>query len=371
MKIIIFAGGSGRRLWPISRQKSPKQFEPIIGDSSTLQLAVGRVRDAYGIENIFISTNVKYVDIIREQLPQLPATNVIGEPARRDLAAAVGLAMAHLAHASDQVADHVAGGDDEPVAILWGDNYMDQVQNFLQVLQMAERLLHQDEADILFIGETPRFANENLGWLGLGQKVGELEGQPYYRFGGLRYRPPLAEAKRMFTERSHVWNTGYFVTTAGFVRQNYRRRQPQMWSKLAEIEAAIDSDDYQETLHRVYPQLEVMSFDDAILQHVEPEQALILHNEMGWSDPGTLYALKEAINPDPTANVTEGLVLDEASRDCLIYNYEPGKLIAAVGLDGMIVVNTEDALLVVHKDQIPLVKKLVNGLEGTDLEKYS
>lgn len=363
MKIVIFAGGSGRRLWPISRQKSPKQFEPIIGDKSTLQLAVDRVRDAYGIENIFISTNEKYVDIIRRQLPELPAANVIGEPARRDLAAAVGLAMAHLSHAGR--------GEDEPVAILWGDNYMDQVDNFLQVLAAAEQLLQQGEADILFIGETPRFANENLGWLGLGPKVGELDGQPYYRFGGLRYRPPLEEARRMFAESSHVWNTGYFITTIGFVRQNYREHQPQMWDKLAEIEAAIGRDNYQETLHRVYPELPVISFDDAILQYIDQEQALILHNEMGWSDPGTLYALKEAINPDPAANVTEGLVLADGSQDCLIYNYEPSKLVAAVGLEGMIVVNTKDALLVVHKDDIPLVKKLVNGLEGTELEKYS
>ncbi|VAW40967.1 Mannose-1-phosphate guanylyltransferase (GDP), partial [hydrothermal vent metagenome] len=122
MKIIIFAGGSGRRLWPISRQKSPKQFEPIIGDKSTLRLAVDRVADTYGSENIFISTNERYVDIIREQLPELPIANVIGEPTRRDLAAAVGLALAHLAHATP--ADTL---DEEPVAILWGDNYMDQV----------------------------------------------------------------------------------------------------------------------------------------------------------------------------------------------------------------------------------------------------
>ena len=155
MKLVIFAGGSGRRLWPISRQKSPKQFEPILGSKSTLQLAVDRVLDVYGADNVFISTNFKYVDLVREQLPELPAGNVIGEPARRDLAAAVGLAMMHLAHASDS--------DEEPVAILWGDNYMDQVDTFREVLAAAETLLAEKKANILFVGETPRFANENLG----------------------------------------------------------------------------------------------------------------------------------------------------------------------------------------------------------------
>ena len=97
MKIVIFAGGSGRRLWPISRKKSPKQFEPIIGEKSTLRLAVDRVLDQYGAANIFISTNEAYVDIIRQQLPELPPSNVIGERTRPDLAAAVGLALAPLA----------------------------------------------------------------------------------------------------------------------------------------------------------------------------------------------------------------------------------------------------------------------------------
>ena len=363
MKIVIFAGGTGRRLWPISRQKSPKQFEPIIGAKSTLQLAVDRVLDTYGAENIFISTNERYVEIVQRQLPQLPDTNVIGEPMRRDLAAAVGLAMAHLAHASEQ--------PDEPVAILWGDNYMNQVANFLQVMATAEQLLLAKEADILFIGETPRFANENLGWLGLGEEIGHIEGQPYYRFDSLTYKPPLRECRRMFANGTHVWNTGYFVTTIGFVRAQYQQHQPQLWSQLAEIEAAIGQPHYQETLYQVYPQLFEISFDDAILRHIAPEQALVLHSEMGWSDPGTLYALKEAVNPNSEANVTKGLVLDHQSQDCLVYNYEGHKLVAAVGLEGMIVVNTEDALLVVHKDHIPLVKELVNGLEETELESYS
>ena len=366
MKIVIFAGGSGRRLWPISRQKSPKQFEPILGAQSTLQLAVDRVLAAYGAENIYISTNQKYIELVQEQLPQLPLANIIGEPARRDLAAAVGLAMAHLARAIP------AGRQDaEPIAILWGDNYMDQVPNFLKVMATAEKLLQQKQANILFIGETPRFANENLGWLGLGQQVGAIDGQPYYQFDSLTYRPPLADCQRMFAGQTHVWNTGYFVTTLGFVRQLYQQRQPEMWSQLSQIETAIGQTNYDDVLTAVYPQLEVISFDDAILTHIGPAQALVLHSEMGWSDPGTLYALKEAINPDSTANVTKGLVVTAHSQDCLVYNYEPGKLVVTVGVEGVVVVNTEDAILVVHKDSIPLVKQVVNDFEGTDLESYS
>ncbi|HFE67450.1 MAG TPA: hypothetical protein ENJ93_09340 [Chloroflexi bacterium] len=365
MKIIIFAGGSGRRLWPISRQKSPKQFEPIIGEKSTLQLAVDRVLDTYGPENIFISTNDKYIDIVRDQI-DIPPENIIGEPARRDLAAAVGLALVHLAAATDE-----AQRAKEPIAILWGDNYMDQVDNFLTVMGTAEALLREDKAKILFIGETPRFANDNLGWIGLGPELGRLDGQPYYGYESLTYRPPLEECKRMFADQTHVWNTGYFVTTIGFVQKLYQQRQPRMWEHLSRIQAAIGRPSYKDVLRQTYPQLDEISFDDAILHYVRPEQALVLHSEMGWSDPGSLYALKEAINPDPQANVTIGRTIIESAQDCLVYNYETDKLVAVAGLDGMIVINTEDALLVVHKDQIPLVKKMVNGLEGTELERYS
>ncbi|GIK57682.1 MAG: mannose-1-phosphate guanylyltransferase [Chloroflexota bacterium] len=328
-----------------------------------MQLAVARVRDTYGAANIFVSTNEKYADIVRGQLPEIPPEQIIGEPTRRDLAAAVGLALAHLSR-------HTSNAD-EPVAILWGDNYMDQVDNFRAVLQAAETLLLQKQANILFIGETPRFANENLGWIGLGAEKGRLNGRPYYGFESLTYRPPLAECRRMFAEGTHVWNTGYFVTTIGFVQSLYQQQQPQMWAQLTQIQATIGRDTYQKTLQAVYPQLGVMSFDDAILQHIPAEKALVLHSEMGWSDPGTLYALKEAINPDPIANVTKGLVQLAETQDCLVYNYEPEKLVAVIGLDGVIVVNTADALLVVHKDKIPLVKKLVDGLEGTELESYS
>jgi mannose-1-phosphate guanylyltransferase len=293
----------------------------------------------------------------------LPAANVIGEPARRDLAPAVGLGMLHLTHASDS--------ETEPIAILWGDSYMDQVETFREVLAAAEQLLRDKKANILFVGETPRFANENLGWIGLGKEIGRVGERPFYRFDSLTYRPEKELCNQFFAEKSHVWNTGYFVTTIGYIQKQYQLLQPTMWAELQKIGAQIGKDDYLDALHDIYPQLESISFDDAILEFIPPTEAAVLHGEMGWSDPGTLYALKEAINPDLTANVTKGQVVLENVSDSLVYNYDGDKLVVVVGVEGMIVVNTDDALLVVHKDQIPLVKKMVNGLEGTDLEKYS
>jgi mannose-1-phosphate guanylyltransferase len=361
MRIIIFAGGAGLRLWPISRQNSPKQFEPIVGDQSTLQLAFYRVAIRYGADNIFVATNANYQEIVQKQLPELPASNIITEPARRDLGPAVGLAMAHLA----------AHGENEPVAILWSDNYIENVRKFLELLEAAESLIHCRDADILFIGETPRFANENLGWIGIGEFGGRINDLPYYAFRSLTYRPSLERCQQMFEAGTHVWNTGFFVTTPAYIRRLYQRYSPNMWSRLQAIEKSIGSHRYEETLAEIYPEMEAISFDDAILTHLDHEKALVLHSDMGWSDPGTLYALKEVLNPDPDANVTKGLVIDTASKDSLIYNYESGKLLVAVGLEGLIVVNTEDAILVVHKDNIPLVKKVISGLQDTELESYS
>ncbi len=361
LRIVIFAGGTGRRLWPISRQSSPKQFEPIVGEESTLQLAVSRVAPHYGIENIYIATNERYEDIIRRQLPELPPPNIIFEPARRDLGPAVGLAMAHLAQQSE----------DEPVAILWSDNYIENVASFVGLLQAAEALVGEKKANILFIGETPRFANENLGWIGLGDHAGMVAETSYYHFKSLTYRPAPDQCREMFVRGDFVWNTGFFVTTPRYVRSLYEQHSPQMWQRLKEIEATFGTDNYEATLARVFPTMEPVSFDDAILTHLDDRDALVLHSEMGWSDPGTLYALKETINPAVDSNVTKGLVIDTASEDCLIYNYEDGKLVVAVGLEGMVVVNTDDAILVVHKDRIPLVKQVINDLQGTDLESYS
>jgi mannose-1-phosphate guanylyltransferase len=321
-----------------------------------------RFLGAYDAEDILLSTNEAYLDILRAQLPQIPEKNFIGEPIRRDLAAAVGLSLIHIRH---------RWGADEPVAIIWGDNYMTQPAEFLSMMVAAEEILASGPAQMVYLGETPRFANSNLGWIELGEEIAMVQDRPVFAYKSWVYRPDLDECQRMFASGSYIWNTGYFVTKTGFILSAYERLMPEMWDRLQRIGKAIDNDSYDDILHSEYPKMEVISFDDAIVKYLDAQDARVLHGNTGWSDPGTLYALKEAIDAGKDANVEKGLVKSLMTKDSLLYNYEEGKLLAAVGLDGMIVVNTNDAILVVHKDDIKLVKELVNQLVDSDLENYS
>jgi len=203
MKIVVFAGGTGRRLWPISRQSSPKQFEPIIKGKSTVQLALDRLLEGFDIGDIFVSTNQNYLDILKEQLPNLPRRNFIGEPVRRDLAAAVGLSVVHLTQNHDPT---------ERFAIVWGDNYMTNTSVFLDMLSAADQIVASDKAKIVFLGETPRFANNNLGWIGVDAELGKQDQRPYFAFSSWDYRPPIDRCQEMYASGNFVWNTGLNLT---------------------------------------------------------------------------------------------------------------------------------------------------------------
>ena len=349
MNIIIFAGGAGTRLWPISRKNSPKQFGFLVGDKSTLQMAVDRVR-GFGIKNIYISTNEAYVGIVKEQIPDLPAKNILSEPIRRDLAAAVGLALLRLK------AQGVAG----TMAILWADHLMKNEQVFKEALVEGEKLIEKNQDRFVFFGEQPRFPNHNLGWIKLGKNIKD----DLYEFKEWRYRPDLKDCKKMLSSGDWYWNPGYFVFDSKFVLDLYKKFMPKMYVDLTGM--AKDHNKIKENYHT----LESISFDDAIVQKVDPSKAVVLKVNMGWSDPGTLYALKEALEPSLEHNCEQGLNIIHNTKDSFICNEDREKLVAVIGMEGMIVVNTKEALLVCHKNDVPKVKELLKKMEENGLNKY-
>lgn len=348
MKLVIFAGGTGTRFWPLSRKTFSKQFKRIFNDKSTLQLAFDRVKKEFDISNIYVSTNQNYIPLVEEQLTGLLADHIIGEPAKRNVGPSVGYALICLRKE----------GHCGPVAILWADHLMEHEDRFRNVLKKGEKLVQEKPQRLVFIGEKSRYAESNLGWIHVG---GEIE-EGQYEFKEWYYKPPLEKSKKMHDSPKWYWNPGYFVVDLEFTLCLYRVFEPEMYSNLKKIEKALKTSKEKETIWCTYPQLKPIHFDN-IIERVPPHYAVVLPSDLGWSDPGTLYAFKEAMIGLGEKNYTKGLVKELETTDSLIYNEEEGKLVATVGIDGMIVVNTPEALLVVHKDNVLKVTKLVEDLE--------
>lgn len=342
MTLLIFAGGTGTRLWPLSRVSSPKQFEPFFEGKSTLQLAVDRVRE-FGLEHVYISTNEAYVDLVKEQITDLDPTHIFSEPAKRDLTAAIGLSLVQLKEQG------VAGA----IGMLWADHLIERPEVFREALRRAEGLIKDDSERLVFIGEQPRFANENLGWIHVGE---ELE-SGLQEFKGWKYRPELDVCKEMFSSGEWLWNPGYFVYDIDFMLRLYEKHQPEM---LQALQGMVGDKD---RTAREYPELPAIHFDNAIAEHVDPSQAVVLSVDMGWSDPGTLYAMKEALSGGGEESVELGPVVSHGSSDCFVYNQVENQVVTTVGLDGVIVVNTSDSILVCHKEHVPKIKELLKRME--------
>ncbi|OGG24540.1 hypothetical protein A3A79_05140 [Candidatus Gottesmanbacteria bacterium RIFCSPLOWO2_01_FULL_43_11b] len=354
MKTIIFAGGVGTRLWPLSRKKSPKQFEKIIGNKSTLQLAAERLQPDFPWDTLYVSTGKAYVSTVADQLAKVPESHIIGEPEMRDVGPAVGLMTALLARESPN----------EPMAIIWSDHLVKNVELFRKILVNAGKIIEKKGDRIVFVAQKPRFASENLGWIEYGKEVIRENGTAFHEFVDFQYRPDPETAKKYYKSGHHAWNLGYFVTTPKFLWSLYERFVPNLAKGLKDI---VKSEKFQQTLEKIYPTLEKISFDNAILESLNPKDALVISENIEWSDIGAWEALKEALENSTDKNVTQGKVMLTDTSDSLVYNYT-NQTVTTIDVKGMLVVVTDDVVLVCPKGSVPKIKKFVESLSGTKNE---
>jgi mannose-1-phosphate guanylyltransferase len=349
---VIMAGGTGTRLWPLSRQAHPKQTLKLIGDRSMFQLAVDRLRPLFEVDQIQIVTREEHAASLSEQVPELPRENFIIEPVGRGTAPAIGLAAIHLRHHDP----------DAVMAVLTADHHIAKTQRFRDVLAAAEQLALQGH--LVTLGITPTFPSTGYGYIMQGEALEEVNGFAGYHVKLFTEKPDQSTANDMFECGCFSWNSGMFVWRADRVLQEFERQMPLFYDKLCEIEQAADSPQYRDVLNRLWLEEGKQTIDYGVMEHAE--DVVVLPVDIGWTDVGSWGSLPDLLPADDKGNTVVGRHLSIDTSDTLIFNTNGDRMIATIGVEDLVIVATPDSVLVCSKDREQDVKAIVEQLESEE-----
>lgn len=360
MKIVIRAGGLGTRLWPCSTSRMPKQFLPMFEGRSCARLAYERFAGS-GLarrDEIYVSVGKDHAGIVRRQFPDVPAANVIVEPSRQDTGAAIGLETAWIARIDPEAV----------IASLGSDHYVAKPDVFVSVLRAAEAFLSEHPEYLVAVACEPKRPETNYGHVKKGRVLGRYDDVPVHQADGFTEKPDLERAIQMTESGQYLWNANFFVWRADTILDLFRECKPEMYEKLAEIQRALGTPAAAEVLGRVYPTLEKVAVDYAIMEPAGRERRIaVIPADMGWSDIGSWATLTDAFPADADGNLSVGgRVISLGTRDTTVYIDNPGRRIVAVlDVEGLAVIDTPEALLVVPKARAGRVKDLVQALRDS------
>lgn len=359
MKIAILCGGTGTRLWPMSRVSQPKQFQPLVGKESTFQMMVRRLRKGFPIADIFAITPREYVGLVVKQAPELPLENIIVEPETRDTLAAIGFTAT--------VFNKRFGN--ETIACLWSDHTIKNEKAFIEALKLADQVAHK-EKKLVEIAVRPTFPNIHLGYLQVGKMISKENGMAIFQFVKQIEKPDLPRAKKFVESWEYLWHIGYAVWETDYMLSLFKKHQPEVYSILEKIKGALGTPNQEKVIATEYLKIPKTSIDYGILEKLTEDDEVVVSADLGWNDIGAWNVLKDEIATEEGENIIQGHHVGFLNKDCLIYSSNNGKLIATIGLEGMIVVDTPDALLICPKDKSQEVKKVVEKLKEEGKKEY-
>lgn len=344
MKIVILAGGAGTRLWPMSTEILPKQFQKLVSDKTMLQETLERV-SFLDPKDIYISTNSQYVQTVLEQAPKIPVENIIAEPSMQDTAPSIGLAAAIISREDPEAI----------MAVVYADHFVKDRKEFEKKLKVAAELAKKEDT-LNIIEVKAKFPNVNLGYVKIGHLIKEVDGVEVYEFKEFKEKPNFETAKKFLSSYSYLWNTGYYVWKASTILEEYKNHLPKTYKHLMEIQSG-------EKIIEHYPHCDKISIDFGIMEKLDPKKVRIIPADLGWSDIGTWKSLHEELTGEETENLEKGKVLLVDSEGSVVYN-ESDNLIAAMGLKNMIVVSVKGYTLICPMDRSQDLKKLVSQING-------
>ena len=350
MKItaVIMAGGRGERFWPKSRNGYPKQFLSLTKDGETMiQKTVKRLLSLVQMEDVFVVTNVNYARLVKEQLPRLPEENILLEPCSRNTAPCIGLAAAVIRKKYQEAMMLVLPSDH---LIRYEDMYADTLR---QAVSVAEK-----DANLVTIGITPTYPETGYGYIRF-ERDTDLGMPGVYRVERFVEKPDMDTAKEYLASHRYLWNSGMFVWKASSILSNLEKLMPDIYEGLQRIEAAVDTAEYENVLTKEYQAFRSESIDFGVME--KADKIYTIPGSFGWDDVGNWLAV-ERINPtNEYGNYIEGDVITIGTERSTICGGK--RLIAAVGVEDIIVVDTDDALLICAKDSTQDVKKVIENLK--------
>jgi len=355
MYAVIMAGGSGTRLWPQSRKDRPKQFHSLTSDRSLLQETVARLEPAIDADHLYTIANKSHVKPIREQLGWLPESHVIGEPSARNTAPAVGITAVILQHKDP----------DAIMLVLPADHFIARAEEFRRILNTAEAVIRDDEF-LMTIGIKPTYAETGYGYIEIAAEYKEIGEDQVFWVKSFKEKPDMETAQKYVASWRYVWNSGMFAWKASTILKAFEKHAPDIYEGLVRFRDALGTAKEAEVLKEVYRRFPNISVDYAILE--KAENVLVAPADIGWSDIGSWSALHELLSFDGQTNVVRGRHVGIDTYNCLIHG--GARLVATVGLDNMIIVDTDDVLLVVPKGRSQDVKKLLDKLQRQGRTEY-
>jgi mannose-1-phosphate guanylyltransferase len=352
MKIIIFCGGSGTRMWPMSRKSKPKQFQPLTGDKSMFRQQIDRLREGYKLEDIFISTGKQYKEMVLTEVPEISESNLLLEPEMRDTLGCVGYAIMMVQKKYPE----------SIIATMWGaDHYIRNSKELINSLKVAEKIASQENL-IVNIDAKPTSPNINLGYMEMGKLLKEKDGYSIFEFVRQVEKPNLKEAQEFMRSYKYLWHVGYSVFRSKLMIDLYEKYVPDVYQNLRDV---VDEGKTEE-----YLKIPKISVDFGIYEKLNRGQIVEMPVDLGWSDVGAWNILKDELAENGKALVVKGENYDLGSIDCLVYELSKGKIVATVGCENLVIVDTPDALLVCSKFKSQEVKKIVEKLKADGRDQY-
>ncbi len=359
LRVVVFCGGFGTRMWPMSRQAYPKQFQPLLGDKSFFRESIERVRLTFKPEDIFISVSAEHVDWVKKQAPEIPQENIIVEPERRDTLGAVAYSAAFVDKRFPS----------SLVAFVWGaDHLVREKEKFNRLLRDAAGVCQDHEA-ICKVDVKPDSPTTALGWIKIGKEIGTIAGCRVFEFEKHIEKPDPETAETMFKKKDYLINTGYFVSRTSVILSLLERYNPECFKHIVKIKEAIGTRDEEKVLKKEYSQIAKTSFDYGFFEKVPPGSMYEIPSELGWYDVGTWDLLYEALAIGQRQNITKGDVYISESHGNIVY-LPNGKTAAIINVDNLVIVDTKDGLLVCQRGSSKEVKKFVEYLKEKEKKEY-